>query len=122
MKIANFRLFSYLFHFCTNWETPVIKTIRCLGCRQDSQLAKNFRASFCNTVNLDVVLIFRVTTLMFKACVRYFLSTFYFSLNDSPSKTMKMFFISSKKLFSFSRYSNFCISVFPSFSSCQPLL
>ena len=24
-----------------------------------------------------------------KACVRYFLSNFYFSLNDSPSKTMK---------------------------------
>ena len=43
-------------------------------------------------------------------------SNVYFSLNDSPSKTMKMVSISSKKLFSFSRYSNFCISVFPSFS------
>ena len=32
-----------------------------------------------------------------------------FPPNDSPSKTVKMFFISSKKLFSFSRYSNFCI-------------
>ena len=30
---------------------------------------------------------------------------------------LKMFFISSKKLFSFSRYSNFCISVFPFFPS-----
>ena len=37
-------------------------------------------------------------------------------------KLWKMFFISSKKLFSFSRYSNFCISTFPSFSPCQPLL
>ena len=37
-----------------------------------------------------------------------------FSPNDNSSKTMKMFFISSKKLFSFSRYSNFC-SFFPSF-------
>ena len=26
---------------------------------------------------------------LFKAGVRYFLSKFYFSLNDSPSKTMK---------------------------------
>ena len=26
---------------------------------------------------------------IFKACVRYFLSNFYFSPNDSPSKTMK---------------------------------
>ena len=26
---------------------------------------------------------------VFKACVRYFLSNFYFSPNDSPSKTVK---------------------------------
>ena len=30
-------------------------------------------------------------------------------------KLWKMFFISSKKLFSFSKYSNFCIFIFPSF-------
>ena len=40
-----------------------------------------------------------------------FYQIFIFSPNDSPSKTMKnVFFISSKKLFSFSRYSNFCNS------------
>ena len=33
---------------------------------------------------------------------------FIFSPNDSPSKTMKCFFISSKKLFLFLKYSNFC--------------
>ena len=37
-------------------------------------------------------------------------------------KLCKRFFMSSKKLFSFSRYSFFCISVFSSFSPCQPLL
>ena len=37
-------------------------------------------------------------------------------------KLWKMPFISSKNPFSFSRYSNFCISIFPSFFSCQPLL
>ena len=37
-------------------------------------------------------------------------------------KLWKMLFISSKKLFLFSRYSNFCISVLPSFSACRPLL
>ena len=37
-------------------------------------------------------------------------------------KLWKMFFISSKKLFSFSRYSNFCIFILPCFSPCQPLL
>ena len=34
----------------------------------------------------------------------------------------KVFFISSKRLFSFSRYSDFCIFVFPSFFPCQSLL
>ena len=37
-------------------------------------------------------------------------------------KLWKMIFISSKKLFSFSRYPNFCIFVFPSFFPYQPLL
>ena len=50
-----------------------------------------------------------------KACVRYFFSNFYFSPNDILQKLWKMFFISSKKPFSFSRYSSFCISTFPSF-------
>ena len=36
-------------------------------------------------------------------------------------KLWKMIFISSKKLFSFSRYSNFCISVLPFFSNCRPV-
>ena len=54
-------------------------------------------------------------TVEFKACVCYFLLNFCFSPNDSPQKLWKMFFILSKKLFSFSRYSNFCIFVFPSF-------
>ena len=37
-------------------------------------------------------------------------------------KLRKMFLISSKNFFLFLRYSNFCISVFHSFSLCQPLL
>ena len=36
-----------------------------------------------------------------------FYQMFIFSSNDSTSKTMKNVFISSKKLFSFSRYSDF---------------
>ena len=35
----------------------------------------------------------------FKACVRYFLSQFYFSLNNSPSKTMKNFLFHLKSSF-----------------------
>ena len=37
-------------------------------------------------------------------------------------KLWKMFFISSKKLFSFLRYLSFCIFIFPSFCPCRPLL
>ena len=40
----------------------------------------------------------------------------------TAQKLWKMFFILSKTLFSFARYSDFCFSDFPSFSSCQPLL
>ena len=50
----------------------------------------------------------------FKACVRYFFKTFYFSPNES-FKTYERFFISSKKLFSFSRYSIFVFSPSPIF-------
>ena len=53
-----------------------------------------------------------------------FYQIFICAPNDSPSKTMKnaKMFISSKKLFSFSRYLNFCISFLPSFSLWRPLL
>ena len=36
---------------------------------------------------------------MRKACLHYFLPNFYFSPNDSPSKTMKKFFFHLKALF-----------------------
>ena len=35
--------------------------------------------------------------LSFKACVRYFLSNFYFSSNDSPSKTTKNVFLLDRR-------------------------
>ena len=60
--------------------------------------------------------------LRLKACVHYFLSNFYFSPNDRAlQKLWNMFFISSKKLFPFSRYSGFCVSVFPSFFSVSAI-
>ena len=47
---------------------------------------------------------------------------FIFHQMIALQKLWKMLFISSKKLFSFLKYSNFCISILPSFSSSQPLL
>ena len=62
-------------------------------------------------------------TLFNEACVRYFLTNFYFFYQTIDLQQLWMiFFISSKKLFLLSRYSNFCISVFASFSPCQSLL
>ena len=58
-------------------------------------------------------LIFRL--LLFKACVRYFFIIFIFHQMMVLQKLCKMFFSSSKNLFSFSSYSDFCIFVFPSF-------
>ena len=57
--------------------------------------------------------------LFLKVVCAVFYQIFIFNQMIALQKLWKMFFISSKKLFSFSRYSNFCISVFPSFS---PLL
>ena len=51
-----------------------------------------------------------------------FIKCFFFNQIVALQKLWKMLFISSKKLFSFSRYSIFCISVLPSFSTCRPLL
>ena len=45
----------------------------------------------------------------------FFYQIFIFHQIIAIQKLWKMFFISSKKLFSFSRYSNFCIFAFPSF-------
>ena len=54
--------------------------------------------------------------LIFKACVRYFLSNIYFSPNDSPSKTMKNVFLFHQKSSSFQTYSNFRVPLFFSLS------
>ena len=50
-----------------------------------------------------------------------FIKFLFFHQMIARQKLWKMLFISSKN-FSFSRYSNFSISVLPSFSSCRPLL
>ena len=54
-------------------------------------------------------------------CPLFFIKFLFFHQMIARQKLWKMLFISSKN-FSFSRYSNFSISVLPSFSSCRPLL
>ena len=51
-----------------------------------------------------------------------FIKFLFFYQMIALQKLWKMLFISSKKLFLFSRYSIFCISVLPSLSTCRSLL
>ena len=51
-----------------------------------------------------------------------FIKFLFFPRIIALQKLWKMVFISSKELFSFSRYSFFCISVLSFFSTCWPLL
>ena len=60
--------------------------------------------------------------LLFKAMSAIFIKFLFFHQMIALQKLWKMLFISSKKLFSFSRYSIFCISVIPPFSTCGPSL
>ena len=62
------------------------------------------------------------STKQLKACVHYFNGIFNFSTVIALQKLWKMLFISSEKLFSFLRYSIFCISLLLSFSTWRPLL
>ena len=56
---------------------------------------------------------FRTNLLYLKLVSAIFYQIFIFHQTIALQKLRKMFFISSKKLFSFSRYSDFCISIFP---------
>ena len=53
-----------------------------------------------------------------------FVSTIFLFFHQmiALKKIRKMHFISSKKVFLFSTYSNFCMSLLPILSFCQPLL
>ena len=73
------------------------------------RLFSDSRENKCSVIN-NVKHSFKV-----KACACYFLSNFYFSLNDSPSETMKNIFYFVEKLFLLSRYSVFYIFIFSSF-------
>ena len=67
----------------------------------------------------QVAILQKKAVIIIKVCGCYFL--FYHQM-IAIQKLRKMLFISSKKLFSCSRYSNFSISIHPSFSPCQPFL
>ena len=68
------------------------------------------------------VLDFAWFLLALKACISAIFYLIFISHQMVAFQKLWKIIISSKKLFSFPRSSNFCISIFPSFSPCQPLL
>ena len=83
------------------------------ACSLKKQVFEGFVTFYNNIIQnwiLDIILNLAID--MFVSAIFW---QFFFPQNDSHSKTMKDVFISSKKLFSFSRYSNFCISIFSFF-------
>ena len=57
--------------------------------------------TFAHMISISSASVYKINTLnlepffarLLKACIRYFLSNFYFSSNDSPSKTMNNIFL-----------------------------
>ena len=114
--IPNLASFSILILFTNKWECSyywhcekVFSRINCVGGGgeggegwQHKSIPRHFLVGY-----LDSLL---------KACVSYFV-TFFFFFHQMVAlqKLWKMVFIWSEKLFSFSRYSIFCIFIFPSF-------
>ena len=68
----------------------------------------------CYLYSLCMSVYFIYLYIYLKLLSAIFYQNFIFHQIIALKKLWKMFFISSKKLFSFSRYSNFCIFIFPS--------
>ena len=66
-----------------------------------------FNSQYCTSLKINMLICLKLVSAIFY-------QIFNFPLDDNSSKTINFFF-SSKKLFSFSRYSNFCILSSPLF-------
>ena len=92
----------------------------CYGRWVLSEGHKNYFKDWC-LMNWQPTFLF-LTNLNLKLVFAIFIKFLFFHLMIALQMLWKMLFISSKELFSFSRYSIFFISVLPSFFTCQPLL
>ena len=83
-----------------------------------SKFLENIFKRNCGEASLQQIYILYTLKLVSTIFIKFL----FFHQMTALQKLRKMLFISSKKLFSFSRYSNFCISILPFFSTCRPLL
>ena len=113
LSISFLRIGSFVLGFFLNLARAGIKRSWFVNHKVNSI----FHASFfpkCDKLKIIRVGDMSVYLFKFKASLRYFLSIFYyFCQMIAFQKLWKMFFISSKKFFSFSRYLNFFIFSLP---------
>ena len=119
VSIVNFE------HVIAGWVIDIFDQLYFTQCLYFFFLCRGVQSTLCKVLvlfhytpnpDLSVSWLLYSTFGVFKVCVRYFYQIFIFQQMIALQKLCKMFFISSEKPFSFSRYSNFSISVFPSFS------
>ena len=139
LRSALWGLFRFVFNFVQIWtfsrkgytttdvflqmrmfsEAPLKSALKSALKFGELMLKSRARRHFFSSSHLKWVNVMKIS-LQFASAIFY--QTVILNQMLALQKLWKMFFISSKKLFSFSRYSSFCIFVFPSFSPCQPLL
>ena len=96
---------------------------RLKGVQKDRR--KNGQTLFYRTLPAEAggpIILSKLFSKNFKVTQRWYFQIFIFYRMIALQKLWQMFFISSKKLFLFSRYSTFRISIFTSFSPYQPFL
>ena len=81
----------------------------------------NFQVQFCFQNHTHFSYLIEIIKKCLKVVSAIFINFLLFHQMIALQKLWRMFFISSKKLFLFSRYLIFCISVLPSFSTSRPL-
>ena len=104
------------------WLATLMEEMKVRGICECSETKKANKYASQETQNRHARNKIELVCCCLKLVSAIFFQIFIFHQMIALYKLWKMFFLSSKKLFSFSRYSSFSIFVFPSFSPCQPLL
>ena len=113
--VMHYPAMNHWWNVCTNWVTFG-------GVIHEKPTKTGLKWLLPGLQSLLKVFKMKTTNGILKFVCTIFIKFLFFQQMIALQKLWKMLFISSEKLFSFSRYSIFCISVLPSFSTCRSLL
>ena len=132
--LAAYLLVPLACNFTKRWASHKSRSLHCQKHSSDSlclvnrtnllvkQIERNWKKPFAS----ELCQLLRLTFIEWRCTLKLVSAIFYHIFISHQmialQKLWKMLFISCEKLFSFLRYSNFCISTFPSFSLSQLLL